>query len=92
MESQVMEKLCLIKQTKQPLLNTIKCGDHHIMIPLVPELRGTVIHLDVYHSHQKKIDPTFTRTRLQHQLRLAGRHQIMMKDSLADAFGPVRMR
>ena len=33
-ESQVMDKLCLIKQSEQPLLTTITCGDHQIMIPL----------------------------------------------------------
>ena len=44
-ESQVMDKLCLMKQTEQPLLTTITCGDHQIMIPLVPELKNTVIHL-----------------------------------------------
>ena len=66
MESQVMDKLCLIKQTEQPLLTTITCGDHQIMIPLVPELSKTVIHVDVYHSHQRRVDPTLTRSRLQH--------------------------
>ena len=91
MQRRVIDKLCLIKQTEQPLLTTITCGDHQIMIPLVPELRNTVIHLDVYHSRQKWIDPTLTLTRLQHQLRLAGKHQIMMKDGLADVFGPVRV-
>ena len=61
------------------------------MIPLVPELRNTVIHLDVYLSHQRRMDPTLIRSRLQHQLRLTGKHQIMMKDGLADVFGPVRV-
>ena len=60
------------------------------MIPLVPELRNTVIHLDVYLSHQRRVDPTLTRSRLQQQLRLTGKHQIMIKGSLVDVFGPVR--
>ena len=89
-ESQVMDKLCLMKQTEQPLLTTITCGDHQIMIPLVPELKNTVIHLDVYLSHQRRVDPTLTRPRLQQQLRLTGKHQIMIKGSLVDVFGPVR--
>ena len=42
-------------------------------------------------SHQRRIDPTLTRSRLQHQLRLTGKHQIMMKDCLVDVFGPVRV-
>ena len=87
MESQVIDKLCLIKQTEQPLLTTITCGDHRIMIPLVPELRNTAIH--AYHSHQRRMDPTLTRSRLQHQLRLTGKHQILMKDDLVDVYGPV---
>ena len=86
-----MDKLCLIKQTEQPLLTTITCGDYQIMIPLVPELGNTAIHPNLYHSHQRRMDPTLTRSRLQHQLRLTGKHQIMMKDGLVDVFGPVRV-
>ena len=64
MESQVIDKLCLIKRTEQPLLATITCGDHQIMIPLALELRNTVIHLDVYYSHKRSIHPTLTKSRL----------------------------
>ena len=91
MESQVMDTLCLIKQNEKPLLTTITCGDHQIMNSLVPEMKNTVIHLDAYHSLQKRIDPTLTRTRLQHQLLLVGKYQIMMKGGLVDVFGPVRV-
>ena len=61
------------------------------MIPLVPELKNKVIHLDVFYSQQKRVDTTITMTRLEDQLRMVGRHRIMMKEGLVDVFGPVRV-